>query len=91
MLTDTSINRTNFSLAEIYELLNWFELELTDHKISERLSCDYKKIHRFFMRVRERLKEYEEESIRVLDGKRELMRPILEVILKIGGRRKGKS
>lgn len=72
LLTDTCLNRTSFSLAEVYELLHWFELELTDHKIAERLCGDYQRIHRFFMRIRERLHEYEEASIRVLDGEVEV-------------------
>lgn len=72
LLTDTCLNRTSFSLLEVYELLYWFELELTDHKIAARLHEDYQRVHRFFMRIRERLKEYEEESIRVLDGEVEV-------------------
>ena len=72
LLTATKVNRTSFSLQEIYELLYWFQLELTDHKIARRLDEDYQRIHRFFMRVRERLREYEESSITLLDGEVEV-------------------
>jgi len=67
LLTDTEINRTDFNLQEIYELLFWFELELTDHKIAKRIDANYRKVHRFYNKVRERLKEYEEDSIELLD------------------------
>jgi len=72
LLTGTKVNRTDFRLQEIYELLFWFELELTDHKIAKRIDGNYQKIHRFYNKVRERLKEYEEESINLLDGEVEV-------------------
>jgi len=71
-LTDTKINRTEFNLQEIYELLFWFELELSDHKIAKSIDGNYQKIHRFYNKVRERLKEYEEDSIKLLDGEVEV-------------------
>ena len=59
-------------MQEIYELLFWFELELTDHKIAKRIDGNYQKIHRFYNSLRERLKEYEEDSIELLDGEVEV-------------------
>ena len=60
-------------MQEIYELLFWwwfwFELELTDHKIAKRIEGNYQKIHRFDNKVRERLFEYEEDSMELLEGK----------------------
>ena len=34
LLTDTWLSHTRFELPEIYELLFWFELEITDHGIA---------------------------------------------------------
>ena len=56
----------------MYELLFWFELELTDHKIAKRIDANYRKAHRFYNKVRERLFEYEENSIELLDGEVEV-------------------
>lgn len=72
LLIGTKFNRASFDIQEIYELLFWFELELTDHKIAERLELNYRKVHRFYMKVRERLSKYEEEGIEVLDGEVEV-------------------
>lgn len=72
LLTDTWLRRTRFSLAEIYELLFWFELELTDHKIATRLETPYHRVHRFFLRLREALHAFEERSIVLLDGEVEV-------------------
>ncbi|MBS3765044.1 hypothetical protein KGY71_00840 [Candidatus Bipolaricaulota bacterium] len=47
-------------------------MELTDHKIAKRINGNYPKIHRFYNKVRERLKEYEEDSIELLDGEVEV-------------------
>lgn len=67
MFTNSPLSRTRFSLHEIYELLHWFELDLTDHKIANRLSVDYHKVHRFFMTVRDALAKFQELTITVLD------------------------
>lgn len=56
LFTNSVLNRTNFSLKEIYELLHWFEMELSDHRIAEHLKADYHRVHRFFMRAREAMK-----------------------------------
>ena len=68
ILTDTALAHTRFSLPEIYELLHWFELELTDNKVADRLNVSYHRVHHFFMTVRKAIQDYEEESITLLDG-----------------------
>ncbi len=68
LLTDTWLSRTRFSLAEVYELLFWFELELTDHAIAERVEVPYHRVHRFFLNLRRAIHDFEESSIRLLDG-----------------------
>ncbi len=72
MLTKTKVKRTSFTLGEIYELLYWFELELTDNKIAKKVDEDYQRVHRFYNSLRVRLKEYEENSINLLDGQVEV-------------------
>lgn len=66
LLTNSVLSRTTFSLKEIYELLYWFELELSDHKIARHVNVDYHKVHRFYMRVREAIRAFENASISVL-------------------------
>lgn len=67
LLTDTSLSRTRFSLPEIYELLHWFELELTDRKIAQQVEVNYKRVHRLFTKVRKAILDYEQRSIKLLD------------------------
>jgi transposase-like protein len=68
ILTGTNLERTTFSLPETYELLHWFELDLTDNNIARRVEVDYRRVHRFLLRVRENIRAYEERSIRLLGG-----------------------
>lgn len=72
LLTDTWLARTRLSPAEIYELLSWFELELTDHAIARRVGVPYHRVHRFFLTVRKAIAAYEERSITLLDGEVEV-------------------
>ncbi len=72
LLTGSRLARTRFSPAEIYELLFWFELELTDHAIARRVGLPYHRVHRFFLTVREAIADYEERSIKLLDGEVEV-------------------
>lgn len=68
LFTLSWLERTRFDLPEILELLYWFELALTDHDIARHLEVDYRRAHRFFLRVREALSAYENRTIQVLDG-----------------------
>jgi transposase len=72
LLTATALARTRFSLVEVYELLSWFELELTDHAIARRVGLPYHQVHRFFLNVRQAIAAYEERSITLLDGEVEV-------------------
>lgn len=72
LLTGTQLSHTRLSPAEIYELLFWFELELTDHAIARRVGMPYHRVHRFFLTVRRAITDYEERSIRLLDGEVEV-------------------
>jgi transposase len=72
LLSDTCISRTTFSPEEIYELLHWFELGLTDNTIAQRLDVSYARVHRFLMQVRGRIRDYEESCITLLDGEVEV-------------------
>lgn len=66
LLTATVLSATRFSFSEIYELLYWFELELTDRKIAQRLDVSYNRVHRFYMNIRKAIFTYEEQSIKLL-------------------------
>lgn len=68
LFTGTWLERVRFSPAEIYELLLWFELELTDHKIAGRVQVPYPRVHRFLLRLREAIHAFEDRSIVLLDG-----------------------
>lgn len=72
LLTDTVLSSTRFSLPEIYELLCWFELELTDRKIAQRLEVNYNRIHRFYLNLRKAILTYEERSIKLLEQRVEV-------------------
>lgn len=72
ILTNTSLARTRFSLKEIYELLHWFELELSDHKIARHVKVDYHRVHRFYMRLREAIAAFENSAITVLENEVEV-------------------
>lgn len=72
LLTASYLARTRFSPAEVYELLFWFELELTDRAIARRLGVAYHRVHRFFLTVRRAIAAYEERSIKLLDGEVEV-------------------
>lgn len=72
LLTDTWLARSRLSLPQIYELLCWFELELTDHGIARRVDLPYHRIHRFFLTLRRALAAFEERSITLLDGEVEV-------------------
>jgi transposase-like protein len=72
LLSDTCISRTTFSPEEIYEVLHWFELGLTDNTIAQRLDTSYGRVHRFLMQVRDRIRDYEESCITLLDGEVEV-------------------
>ena len=69
LLTDTPLARERFSLPEIYELLHWFELGLTDHDIAQRVDVPYHRVHRFFLKLRRSIRDFEDRSIRLLAGK----------------------
>lgn len=68
LFSNSWISRTRFDLPDIFELLYWFELGLTDHDISKHLGVEYRRGHRFFMTVRKALSDYENRTIQVLDG-----------------------
>ena len=53
-------------LAEIYEILHWFELGLTDNDIAQRLELDYRRLHRLLLKVRKAIAAYENRTIQVL-------------------------
>ena len=72
LLTGTWLSRTRFELIEIYELLFWFELELTDHGIARRVQVPYHRVHRFFLDLRRAIAAFENRSIEVLDGEVEV-------------------
>lgn len=72
LLTDTWLSHTRFELAEIYELLFWFELELTDHAIARRVEVPYHRVHRFLLQVRRAISAFEDRSIALLDGEVEV-------------------
>lgn len=72
LLTDTWLSHTRFELAEIYELLFWFELELTDHAIARRVEVPYRRLHRFLLTLRRALAAFEDRSIELLDGEVEV-------------------
>lgn len=72
LFTGTWLAHVRFSLEEIYELLFWFELGLTDRGIARRLDVAYHRVHRFFLRLREAIHAFEERSIQLLDGKVEV-------------------
>jgi transposase-like protein len=72
LTTDTWLARSRFALSEIYELLFWFELELTDHGIARRLKVPYHRVHRFLLDVRRAIAFYEDRSISLLDGEVEV-------------------
>ncbi|MFO8146413.1 MAG: IS1595 family transposase [Gillisia sp.] len=55
------------NLAEIYEILHWFELGLTDNDIAERLELDYRRLHRLLLKVRKAIAAYENRTIQVLE------------------------
>lgn len=72
LLTDTWLSHTRLSLGEIYELLFWFELELTDHGIARRLGAPYRTVHRFLLQLRRAIADFEDRSISLLDGEVEV-------------------
>lgn len=72
LLTDTWLSHTRFELAEIYELLFWFELELTDHGIARRVGTPYHRVHRFLLDLRRAIAVFEDRSILLLDGEVEV-------------------
>lgn len=73
LFTDTPLARETFEPLEILELLYWFELGLTDYGIPERLDVSYDRVsydrvHRFFLKLRRAIRDFEERSFRLLDG-----------------------
>ena len=72
LFTGTWLSHTRFELAEIYELLFWFELEITDHGIARRLETSYHRVHRFLLDVRRAIAAFEDRSIALLDGEVEV-------------------
>jgi transposase len=72
LLTDTWLSHTRFGLEEIYELLFWFELGLTDHGIARRVETPYHRIHRFLLDLRRAIAAFEDRSILLLDGEVEV-------------------
>lgn len=72
LLSDRPLARTRLAPAEIYELLFWFELDLTDHAIARRVELPYHRVHRFFRTLREAIAAFEERSITLLDGEVEV-------------------
>ena len=71
-LTDTPLAGFKLSLRDMLELLWWFELELTDHGIANRLEADYLQVHRFFGKVRQGMQAFEDAHIRRLEGQVEV-------------------
>ena len=72
LLTDTWLSHTRFELPEIYELLFWFELEITDHGIARRVDVSYHRLHHFLLTVRRAIAAFEDRSIVLLDGEVEV-------------------
>jgi transposase len=72
LLTGTWLSHTRFKLPEIYELLFWFELEITDHGIARRVDVPYQRLHRFLLDVRRAIAAFEDRSIVLLDGEVEV-------------------
>lgn len=72
LLTDTVLCSTRFCLAEILELLYWFELELTDKEIAQRVDTNYNRVHRFYTNLRKAILTYEQQSIRLLEDSVEI-------------------
>lgn len=72
LLTDTWLSHTRFGLGEIYELLFWFELGLTDHGIARRIQAPYHRVHRFLLDLRRAIAAFEDRSIVLLDGEVEV-------------------
>lgn len=72
LFTQSWLSRTRFDLPQILELLYWFELGLTDHDIADHLNADYRRVHRFLLRVRQAIADYEDRTIQVLDGEVEV-------------------
>jgi len=72
LLTGTWLSHTRFELAEIYELLFWFELEITDHGIARRVDVPYHRLHRFLLDLRRAIAAFEDRSIALLDGEVEV-------------------
>lgn len=70
--TDTWISHVSYTLPEILELLYWFELDLSDHKIAIRVREEYYNVHRFYMRVRQAIQRYEDTRIQLMDGEVEV-------------------
>lgn len=72
LLTNTRLNtrlaRERFSLPEIYELLHWIELELTDQDIARWVEAPYHRGHRFFLKLLGAIHAFGDEVIRLLDG-----------------------
>jgi transposase len=68
LFTKSWLSRVRFDLPEILELLYWFELGLTDHDIADHVNTDYRRIHRFLLRVRDAIADYEDRTIQVLEG-----------------------
>lgn len=72
LLSGTWLSHTRFELGEIYELLFWFELELTDHGIARRVGAPYHRVHRFLLDLRRAIAAFEDRSIALLDGEVEV-------------------
>lgn len=72
LTSGTWLAQVRLDPAQILELLYWFELELTDHGIAQRLEAPYHRVHRFFLLLREAIHAYEEQSIRRLGGEVEV-------------------
>jgi transposase len=72
LFTDTWLSHTRFGLGEIYELLFWFELGLTDHGIARRVEAPYHRVHRFLLDLRRAIAAFEDRSIQLLDGEVEV-------------------
>jgi len=68
IFTKSWLERTRFKLPEVYEILHWFELGLTDNDIAQRLEVDYRRAHRLLLTVREAIAAYEKRTIRVLEN-----------------------
>lgn len=70
--TDTWLSNVSYSLKDVVELLYWFEIDVTDHKIARRIDDPYSSVHRFFLRVREAIQSYEDRFVHPLDGEVEV-------------------